>query len=589
MIARPEIRTLVLLAIVCFAERALAQSSSANFRMTVETLNTGGGGSNSTSFAMFGCLAPAPEAGGSSSSTSFLLSTGCPVIAAGVQACGNGAVEAPEACDDSNTANGDGCSSTCTIEAGWTCTGSPSVCTPIPTQTRSITHTFTPTLTSTVTPTLSPTLTATVTPTWSPTHTATVTPTITPKPACGNRIVEGVEACDDGNTVDGDCCSADCTVISEKQDCSNCSDSIDNDGDGVVDCRDSGCSLIAPLFDYAALATRSSKSYFGGQVQLLDQACLASSHCTSGDMSGVAGLCGRRFDIRRGSKIGLFSVLDGLVLFGNSGDPEIDTQAIDIRCSYATDATTTESDRTNAAVVGPGTCSNDPLQACLIVDDCGGATCDRKRIDDGTNAFVNRSGASPELSQCNAAINQLVATGQAISALAGIDVSTLPLACCSDSSFSSCAAPYAITHNSLVTKSSCPYLRVTLAAGTQVINVGTVKVAGVTELRLVGDASTVAVMNVDKLKTGGRARVDFKDATGNDLDPAQLLWNLKGTGAPTSLKGNTVFAGTILAAERSGGIKTGASVTVRGALLGQKLKLLANTQVCHAPFCAVVP
>ncbi len=44
--------------------------------------------------------------------------------------CGNGVVEGAEQCDDSNTADTDGCSSTCTEEAGWTCTGEPSVCDP---------------------------------------------------------------------------------------------------------------------------------------------------------------------------------------------------------------------------------------------------------------------------------------------------------------------------------------------------------------------------------------------------------------------------------------------------------------------------
>ncbi|HEU4382488.1 MAG TPA: hypothetical protein VFR85_03205, partial [Anaeromyxobacteraceae bacterium] len=43
--------------------------------------------------------------------------------------CGNGQVEAGEGCDDGNLTNGDGCSSACSVEAGWTCTGSaPSVC-----------------------------------------------------------------------------------------------------------------------------------------------------------------------------------------------------------------------------------------------------------------------------------------------------------------------------------------------------------------------------------------------------------------------------------------------------------------------------
>ncbi len=42
--------------------------------------------------------------------------------------CGNGVVEAGEPCDDGNNATGDGCTLRCNIEAGWVCTGSPSIC-----------------------------------------------------------------------------------------------------------------------------------------------------------------------------------------------------------------------------------------------------------------------------------------------------------------------------------------------------------------------------------------------------------------------------------------------------------------------------
>jgi cysteine-rich repeat protein len=42
--------------------------------------------------------------------------------------CGNGILEGTEACDDGATVAGDGCSATCTIEAGFTCVGTPSVC-----------------------------------------------------------------------------------------------------------------------------------------------------------------------------------------------------------------------------------------------------------------------------------------------------------------------------------------------------------------------------------------------------------------------------------------------------------------------------
>ena len=44
--------------------------------------------------------------------------------------CGDGIVVAGEECDDHNPFNGDGCSPFCTVETGWDCSGSPSVCTP---------------------------------------------------------------------------------------------------------------------------------------------------------------------------------------------------------------------------------------------------------------------------------------------------------------------------------------------------------------------------------------------------------------------------------------------------------------------------
>ncbi|MDI3290426.1 FG-GAP-like repeat-containing protein [Polyangium sp. 15x6] len=71
----------------------------------------------------------------------MLGSTGCEIIArvdrselddgkGGVNAlCGDGALAAPETCDDGNEASGDGCSSDCAVESGWTCSEQPSTCT----------------------------------------------------------------------------------------------------------------------------------------------------------------------------------------------------------------------------------------------------------------------------------------------------------------------------------------------------------------------------------------------------------------------------------------------------------------------------
>jgi len=45
-----------------------------------------------------------------------------------IPACGDGVLQAGEACDDSNIYYSDGCSGKCTVEATWTCEGEPSKC-----------------------------------------------------------------------------------------------------------------------------------------------------------------------------------------------------------------------------------------------------------------------------------------------------------------------------------------------------------------------------------------------------------------------------------------------------------------------------
>ncbi|MFM8409978.1 MAG: DUF4215 domain-containing protein, partial [Alphaproteobacteria bacterium] len=72
--------------------------------------------------------------------------------------CGDAATDGTEQCDDANTANGDGCSNTCTVEVGWTCQGTS--CSPIK----------------------------------------------------GDGLIRGNEQCDDGNTTNGDGCSSNGTV-----------------------------------------------------------------------------------------------------------------------------------------------------------------------------------------------------------------------------------------------------------------------------------------------------------------------------------------------------------------------------------------
>ena len=55
--------------------------------------------------------------------TDFTLEVTCTPIV-----CGDGTVSGTEECDDGDLMSGDGCSATCTVEPGFACTGSPSVC-----------------------------------------------------------------------------------------------------------------------------------------------------------------------------------------------------------------------------------------------------------------------------------------------------------------------------------------------------------------------------------------------------------------------------------------------------------------------------
>ena len=100
--------------------------------------------------------------------------------------CGNGVVDSGEQCDDGNIASGDGCSSTCLKEAGYTCKKPGAACEQVK--------------------------------------------------SCGNGVLDDGESCDDGNTESDDGCSSDC----EKEEGFTCEKpgysciSVDC-GNGVVD------------------------------------------------------------------------------------------------------------------------------------------------------------------------------------------------------------------------------------------------------------------------------------------------------------------------------------------------------------------
>lgn len=75
--------------------------------------------------------------------------------------------------------------------------------------------------------------------------------------ACGNGVLTSGEVCDDGNTTTGDGCSGMCTVDADYQ-CTTepapslcqlsetkCKNGVDDDGDGMIDGADADCALAA--------------------------------------------------------------------------------------------------------------------------------------------------------------------------------------------------------------------------------------------------------------------------------------------------------------------------------------------------------
>lgn len=150
--------------------------------------------------------------------------------------CGGGRVSAGEECDDGNESESDGCSSSCQIEDGWTCTGTTSYCTPI--------------------------------------H--------------GDGRIVGSEECDDGNLQNGDGCSS-TGVVEPGFDCtgepSTCTYTC---GDGIVNTFED-CDIGIPGASDCCSATCDFK--------VSGMACSTNdgNECTD-DICDGAGTCVRPFN-----------------------------------------------------------------------------------------------------------------------------------------------------------------------------------------------------------------------------------------------------------------------------------------------------
>jgi fibro-slime domain-containing protein len=137
--------------------------------------------------------------------------SGGPCVQAAANSCGDGIVAGIEQCDDGNTNSGDGCSSTCAAEAGYTCTTPGAACTKVEfcgdgkvsldineqcDDGNAVSGDGCSALCK-----LEPNYVC-------PTAGAPCVSTV----ECGDGKVTGSETCDDGNTVSGDGCSSTCAI-----------------------------------------------------------------------------------------------------------------------------------------------------------------------------------------------------------------------------------------------------------------------------------------------------------------------------------------------------------------------------------------
>lgn len=228
--------------------------------------------------------------------------------------CGNAQVGGGEACDDSNTMNGDGCSASCAVEAGWTCDqAEPSVCTA----------------------------------------------------KCGDGLVLGSEAkaggCDDHNEVSSDGCSASCHVEPGYVCSGTPSVCAKTCGDGLLDpgetCDDQNTIAGDGCFACAV------ETGFNCDNTPLPSECTDIDECASGTPCGAHSTCTNT------SGSYTCGCVSGYKLVG-SACTDIDECASGTPCGPHSTCTNTSGSYTCGCATGYGLVGS----SCTDIDECASGT-----------------------------------------------------------------------------------------------------------------------------------------------------------------------------------------------------------------------
>jgi len=424
---------------------------------------------------------------------------------------------------------------------------------------------------------------------------------------CGDGAVDVGEACDDGNTLAGDCCSPTCALEESLLGCQGlclcdtCEDGFDNDSDGLFDAEDPECATLNQLQRQAVLGTamikRSSRTGtetmvtsvqgsvpgFGADgtcnlgdfmcdcpadapdCEPLNRACNVNVDCLSDPYPlgpSRAGTCGRNVVLK---KLGVF---DGSV--AATGSTRFGRFAVNIGGNYVNGGGTEEVDG-EEPFVGPGQCFGS-APTCVWDGQCtppDPETClNRRLLNDPLNTHVDRTGAHPDYVRCVTGLAAVPVDSAAVALLPGAALPAINL-----------RAKYG------------PFT-LPLGGGAQIRVIPSVVMSRNTELILAGQPDTVVVLRIPgKMRMGGKSKITL---TGG-LTPEHVLWNLEGdtsggdNRAAVAIKRDSFFKGTLLAPQRSKMVRVGGFVHWDGAIMGQRVDIAGDSVIGHRPFLPLLP
>ncbi len=510
--------------------------------------------------------------------------------------------------------------------------------TPTTTHTHTPTATNTPTPTTTSTPTQTPTRTHTATSTHTPTNTQTPTntytptQTFTPTPFCGNGLPEGPEECDDGNTDDGDCCSATCTfepVQSPCEDDGNQCTSDSCDGQGI--CAHPNLPIGTTCDDQNACTdgtTCTAGQCGGGTATMCDDedectantcdptlGCLfevniESPECDScgdgidNDNEGTVDSenpgCSSLFRFQRYAVIGTAERGTPSISFGRkttvyeSGEQASGALGVMRAGACGVDVKVLGGSKVAGSIASAGDSRFTGGAPAIVIgteflNDGGAARTgifkplvgDPLRCTDGLTPCTNNSHC-PSGDACLLGLdledpnNPFVdKTGTATDFLRCEDL--LAEVPATELMLAGLVSTQQITEVLLRNGKS---QQIVLGPGQNVVDIDSVKIGSDATLTINGSEDSWVVIRVTgRFKVGARSLV----VTAGGITPDRVLWSVEGAGRAARIRSRASVDGTIIATKRTM-ISVGSKTIVRGALIAKRVRTRGISTVDHFPF-----